>query len=464
MAAGPRLFSLHGPVEGAVRTYLLRPGLNRLGRLGTNQVILQAAGVSRRHALLHVGGAGAAVEDLASKNGCFVNGRRVLRSPLVPGDRLRLGSVELELREARAERDGLAIELPEESWPAGDSVRDSTVPAPVPGPGGEEASVAALRFPPGHRPGTSPPMRRLYRLVAQLAPSDLPVLILGETGVGKEAIARTLHLSSGRPGRFVAVNCAAIPADLLEAELFGIGDRVATGVAERKGVLAVAAGGTALLDEISDMPLRLQSKLLRALQEREIHPIGGTPTPTDARIVATSQSAAPAHGLRPDLYYRLAGGVLEVPPLRDRREDLPGLVEHFLGQAAREARKRVYGATAGALQELAARDWPGNVRELENEIRRLMHLAVDSEAITAALVERARIDRGESRGAVPNPATLPETTELDLGTLERHAIVRALERTRGRQAEAAALLGISRYALRRRLAKHGLEDPGPALG
>ncbi|MCP4656101.1 MAG: FHA domain-containing protein [bacterium] len=343
--------------------------------------------------------------------------------------------------------------------------------------GSGEAS-AELDFPPGWVPGVSPAMTALCHQMRPLVTGGLPVLVIGETGVGKELIAKTLHLSSERRRKpFVAINCAAIPADLLEAELFGIGERVATGVAGRKGHFRQAEGGTLLLDEIADMSAPLQAKLLRVLQEKKLHPVGGTPVAIDVRVVAATNADiyAMMEGgtFRRDLFYRIAGFVLRVPPLRDRREDVPLLVENFLRRFSAESGKPVRGVTVRALRALVEYSWPGNVRELEHEARRLVYvcpsgqpieLAMLPESITAAGPEPSLPTSVTSPPAVtaPHPAgnekedaEAPSDEGLQLAELERRTIEEAMSRCGGNKAQAARLLGISRSALRRRLDRLG---------
>lgn len=298
-----------------------------------------------------------------------------------------------------------------------------------------------------------------------MADDDLPVLLVGETGVGKECLARILHDSaSGRSGPFVGFNCAAIPAELLESELFGIGDRVATGVTARPGRFRQAEGGTLFLDEIAEMSIDLQAKILRVLQEREVDPVGArSPLALDARIVASTNvelDRLVGESFRKDLYYRLAGLVVEIPPLRSRREDIPALVEGFLVKATRRSGRAIRGITVRALERLAARPWPGNVRELEYAIHRLVCLCLDGQAIDVDLIEQALGSAFcQESNAPPEDTTAPELdvsrlTRLDLGAAEKRYIEEALRRAVGNQTRAAALLGISRDALRRRLARH----------
>ena len=324
-----------------------------------------------------------------------------------------------------------------------------------------KAPAPPLVFPEGYVPGRSPAVLELYGRMRAFLDGDVPVLLLGETGVGKEQLARMLHLSSRRAGApFVAVNCAAIPADLLESEMFGIARGVATGVAERRGHFQLAEGGTLFLDEIGEMPLALQAKLLRALQGKEIHPVGGAPQVIDVRVVAATNSDIERRTedgrFRRDLYYRIAGFVLRVPPLRERRDDIPALVERFAAVFARDVGRAVRGIAAGAMRALVDYAWPGNVRELEHEVRRLVHLCPDGGEITAALVsEHILCPRRE----MPGLATSSLRLDANIEDLERRLVAAALERTGGRRAPAARLLGISRNGLALKIERLGLGRP-----
>lgn len=331
-----------------------------------------------------------------------------------------------------------------------------------------------LRFPAGYVLGSAPAMQAIYEQMRSLVVADQPVLVIGETGVGKEPIARTLHLSSPRRDKpWIPINCAAIPGDLLEAELFGIGERVATGVAGRMGLFRRAAGGTLLLDEVATMALDLQAKLLRVLQEREIFPVGSSAAVAiDARIVAATnaelQTEIDRGSFRRDLYYRLAGYELRIPPLRERRQDIPALVEHFLRRTCAELDgPPVRGLTVGAMQYLSSRPWPGNVRQLEHEIRALVYACPAGGVIDQDLLSRRSIGGRvsadpEARPAAtppagsPPPASVPAGATLELATLEKAAVKEALRRSQGNQRQAAALLGISRSSLRRRLKRYDI--------
>jgi two-component system, NtrC family, response regulator HupR/HoxA len=327
--------------------------------------------------------------------------------------------------------------------------------APVPR-GRVAQSEGAFVFPEGYIQGPSPAMARLHAQMERLLQADIPALLVGETGVGKEQIAQVLHASSRRRGGpFVPVNCAAIPAELMEAEMFGIGRGVATGVTERRGKFQLAEGGTLFLDEVGEMAPALQAKLLRALQGREIQPVGGAPVAIDVRIVAATNSDLERkmgeNLFRRDLYYRLAGVVLRVPPLRERREDVPALVDGLLGAFASEAGLPAPGITDEARRALAAYAWPGNVRELEHEVRRLVYQCPAGREIDVSLLSEHVLQPLPEAGA---PATLELRSNID--HLERHLIERALVRTRGKRAAAARLLGISRNGLMIKMERLGL--------
>ncbi|MDH3524108.1 MAG: sigma 54-interacting transcriptional regulator [Acidobacteriota bacterium] len=287
-------------------------------------------------------------------------------------------------------------------------------------------------------------MRQALERVERVAPRGVSVIVRGESGTGKELVAKLLHLLSGRGGPLVAVNCAALPESLLESELFGIERGVATGVDARRGKFELAHKGTLFLDEIADLAVPVQVKLLRALQEREIVRIGADrSTPVDVRLVAAThqdlEALVAAGRFREDLYYRLKGVEVILPPLRERREDIPHLVRQFAAEfGAREelAPARFEG---GAMALLMAHDFPGNVRELKNLVEAALSLA-DSR-VGAELVHSLLPGAEE-------PAAGPEA--LELAALERRHIARVLKMTGGNKSRAAELLGVDRRTLQRR--------------
>jgi two-component system NtrC family response regulator len=302
-------------------------------------------------------------------------------------------------------------------------------------------------------------MLEVFSLVRRVAPSEATVLIRGESGTGKELIAKAIHYGSPRAsGPMIRVNCAALPETLLESELFGHEKGAFTGAfAARKGRFELADGGTLFLDEIGDLPLPLQAKLLRVLQEREFERLGsGKPVRVNVRILAAThrdlEALLKAAEFREDLYYRLNVVTISLPPLRERREDLPLLMDHFLRSFAEKNKKTIRGFTQEAREMLLRYEYPGNVRELENIIERAVVLTRDDVIGRADLPLSTQGLEGEER----KEASLPATVEA----VERRMITEALARAGGIQTRAAELLGISERALRYKLNKYGFSgDP-----
>jgi DNA-binding NtrC family response regulator len=314
---------------------------------------------------------------------------------------------------------------------------------------------------PGTIVGASAAIRDVQKRIGMAAAGDAGVLILGETGVGKELVAQAIHRFSARAGKpFVAVNCAAIPADLLESELFGHERGAFTGAATaRRGRFREADGGTMLLDEIGDMPLATQAKILRVLQEREVTPVGGAPVKIDARIIAAThqnlQARVSCGQFRADLYYRLAVIPIEVPPLRARGGDILLLAQSIMSELRPVNPPSL---TEAAQHALLAYGWPGNVRELRNTLERAASLT-PSGVIDVADLALAPAAEGALRGT-----TLPEAVAATEIALIRAALVTA----QGNRTEAARALGISRQALYDRLKRYGIETmsdmPTPDVG
>ena len=288
----------------------------------------------------------------------------------------------------------------------------------------------------------APEMLKVARTIERVAGNAVSVMLLGASGTGKELLARGLHSESGRQGAFVAINCAAIPETLLEAELFGHEKGAFTGaIRTNEGKIEQAQGGTLFLDEVGDIPLPLQVKLLRFLQERVVERVGGRkPIPVDARIVCAThqdlEAMIAAGRFREDLYYRLAEIVIRIPPLRERSGDAALLARAFLTRFAREMGRPITGFSADALAAIDAWGWPGNVRELENRVKRAVIMA-DGKRVTAADLDL------EPAGDAPAPISLRAVREA----ADRSAIRRALARTEGNISAAAKLLGISRPTL-----------------
>ena len=322
--------------------------------------------------------------------------------------------------------------------------------------------------------GNSPAMQEIYKIIGRIANTDTTVLIQGESGTGKELIAKVIHYHSPRwSGPFVAINCSAIPRELLESELFGHEKGAFTGATEqRPGKFELAQGGTILLDEIADMPLELQAKLLRVLQEREVTRLGGRETlKVDCRILAaTNQSlerAAKQGRFREDLFFRLNVVPVQVPPLRDRRGDIPELLTFFIDKINREMGTSITGISPEARDALLRHNWPGNVRELENTLIRAAVLASGSTIMPRDLALAVQ----EPTPAMYGDMSLEEIVRLKLREyfrqtgdvepsdlyalilerVERPLIELTLERTGGNQLQAAAILGINRNTLRKKI-------------
>ncbi len=303
--------------------------------------------------------------------------------------------------------------------------------------------------------GASPAMREVFALMERAAESDLPVLILGESGTGKELVAKALHFNGPRRSEpFVAVNCAALPEMLIESELFGHERGAFTGAHQRRrGAFERAAGGTILLDEIGDMEPSLQGKLLRVLQEREIQRLGADATlAVDVRVItATNQNleeAMRAGRFRDDLYYRVATIPIKIPPLRERREDIPLLAAHFLEKQTKDSDRTITGISDAALRAMYGHDWPGNVRELENAIGRAI-LMEPSDTLSEASLQPLGKDAPGVAEMTEQEA--PESPIMTLKELERRAVTQALKDSNQNISQAAKLLGIDRTTLHRKL-------------
>ena len=309
--------------------------------------------------------------------------------------------------------------------------------------------------------GASRKMRKLYGLLKQVSASDITALVEGESGTGKELAVKSIHSNSLRKtGPLVVINCVAIPETLIESELFGHEKGAFTGAATRRiGAFERARGGTVFLDEIGDMHVSLQAKLLRVLQEREIQRVGGTASvPVDVRVIAATnrnlKTAVEAGSFREDLFYRISAFPIKIPPLRERREDIALLAEHFLKKHAGRDKKTIGGVSVAALNALLRYDWPGNVRELENVIERAVLLE------TGDVLQADNLPADLSPSAAFRSYQMSTTEMLPLAEVERRAVVRALEISANNVTAAARALGLNRATLYRKLKKYDLTASG----
>lgn len=426
----------------------------RIGRAANSDLVIEDSSVSRRHALITREEDGThRITDLGSANGTTVNDVPVtLPEPLHDGDRIGIAGYEVVFSGEEGQ--------PHDE-PAGDTLFNTS-----------ESTVNEER---GHRRhqrvqivGGGPKMLEVLNQVRQAAGSIIPVLITGETGTGKELVARSIHEGSDRAsGVFVPVNCSALPEALLESELFGHRRGAFTGaVQDRAGLFEAAKGGTVFLDEIGELPLPMQPKLLRFLQDGEIRRVGDVePRHVDVRVISATNRDLKVEidreAFREDLFFRLSTFTIELPPLRERREDVPLLAERLLRTQSELQKKRVRGVEPAALEALSAYDWPGNVRELENELARAVAILEDGDRITLSTLS-SRITGAESaadgdhaRGA---RAGVAQPTELRdaMTEFERKHIAAVLEQNDGNVSKAAQALGLSRGGLHKKLKELGL--------
>jgi two-component system response regulator AtoC len=428
-----------------------------IGRTAQAQVSIPDASVSRKHALLRIANTGWSIEDLGSANGTTVNNEDLEPNkpcPIRPGDVIQVGDVAILIR-------------------------------------GPQPPVLKEKE---KKPGETPPviladsMKSLYALIDKIAPATVNVLILGETGVGKEVVAQTLHKRSPRnPKPFVGVNCAAFTETLLESELFGHEKGAFTGADKTKpGLLEDANGGTVFLDEVGELPPGFQAKLLRVLEERQVRRVGSLQSKAiDVRIIAATNRNLDEEVLkgsfRKDLFFRLNGFTLTIPPLRDRLVEIEPLARHYVTVFAREiGRKREPELTAEVLAELKRHRWPGNVRELRNVIQRAVllcgegpihadHLPPFEEHGSSASASDSDLDLHRPIGGAtsesaktqrfPALTDLPDEKRREVESLEMKRIQSALDECAGNQTRAAKLLGISRRSLVMKLTKYSMPRP-----
>jgi transcriptional regulator with PAS, ATPase and Fis domain len=411
--------------EVAGRITPLPPGTITLGRDAENDVVLTGEQTSRRHAQIERRGALLSVRDLGSRNGVFVNGTRLPESPLCVGDLLRVGG-------------WLGV------------VRMVASP--------QTPTLGFREVLPGYFAG--PVLWPNLAPAERVAPTDLPVVIQGETGTGKEGVAQALHAWSRRPGQLVALNCGAVPEHLAEAELFGYRKGAFTG-ADRSspGHLRAAHQGTLFLDEIAELPLGIQVKLLRALEQREVQPLGESrPVPVDVRIVAAVQSPLRQQmdqgRLRPDLYARLDGLTVVLPPLRHRLVELPYLFSKMLGKQAQGTLPTLDPA---AVEALCLYDWPFNLRELDRVAKQLWALHGDQKTLLRShLAERFR-EKATDEAPKGDPPGRPRKRSAGRKDVGLNDLLAALRGAQGNVTHAAEKLGITRQKAYRLMEKADID-------
>jgi two-component system, NtrC family, response regulator AtoC len=403
-------------------------GAVRIGRHESCDLKLDSTSVSRQHARITIEQGVLSIADLESANGTFIREERLtpgLEVPLQPGDAVEIGGVVLLVQ------------------------RDQPSPASV-----ARQSLAT---------DSSEIMQKLNELIGRVAPGLISVLIVGETGVGKEVIAERIHRQSRRASKpFVRFNCAAITEQLLESEWFGYERGAFTGaVTAKAGLIESAEGGTVLLDEIGELPIGLQAKLLRVLEERVVQRVGALkPRPIDVRFLAATnrvlEHEIEARRFREDLYFRLNGITLHIPPLRERRDEIAQLAQQFIEVAARTGgRKHAPTLAASALVVLQQHDWPGNVRELRNTMDRAVLLADD--VIDVDVLLRCLRSSAAGHGAKQLPTS--QSMQSAVANVEKERVLAALAEARGNQTRAAEILGIARGTLLGRLDAFGIPRP-----
>jgi DNA-binding NtrC family response regulator len=325
----------------------------------------------------------------------------------------------------------------------------------------------------GEMVGRAPRMQEIFALLRQAAPSRASVLVTGESGTGKEMVARTIHrLSPRHDGPFVAINCAALPETLIESELFGHEKGSFTGASERRpGCFEVAQNGTLLLDEIGEMPLATQAKLLRILEDSKVRRLGGkNEFPVDVRVVAATnkvpEEAVKGGHLREDLFYRLNVFHIHLPALRERKEDIPVIVEALVTEVNRKHECKVTGLASGVMEILERHSWPGNVRELRNALERAVILAgegnIEAKHLPAVLLGETPTEGSAAAASRPAPSNEMDAVRFPIGTTvedaEKGLILRTLEHTRNNKTRAAEILGISLKTLHNKLKEYGSKE------
>jgi arginine utilization regulatory protein len=434
------------------------------GSLPENAIYLPFRGISRRHFSVFKKQDSWYIRDLGSTNGTMVNGKKIIEGPIRIGDLVQAGTAQIRVE---ASDDSIqAIEILSQYESRQNTQRTDkvgTVPLKNATP---IYSFPKLVFPEDFIPTTSAVMNDIFKKVHSICESDAGVLLVGETGTGKEMMARMLHLSSKRSkGPFVAINCAAIPDELAEAELFGIGEKVATDVSKRKGKIALADSGTLFLDELSSFPYELQAKVLRALQDKSVTPIGESkPIQVDFRLIsATNQDPVDLisnQKLREDLYHRIATVEIDLPPLRERKEDLEVLIPALLHQIAQKEDKRLSGISKKLMTLLVNYSYPGNIRELMNILRSMVALAHPGEILDVHLIPEKMLNQKTDaikQQLVEPKSGKPYDLRKTVQDFTRELITQALVQNDGNIKKTASHLKLTTFGLRKMMKRLGIK-------
>lgn len=441
-------------------TVEVRLGLKevKIGRGREADLQLPDPSVSRIHAKVFRVGMQYFLTDLQSRNGTYADGNRVTQLPLEDGRMFRVGPFRIHFHHSSS--------LPSSGEePTASPGASSILPAPADPPSAQRRPIpspAGIPSPDTDAPfgliGSSQQIRKLTGTIRRVAASDVPVLIEGETGSGKELVARGIHDASGRSNRpFIVVNCGAISPELIESELFGHERGAFTGAtAQRKGAFELANGGSIFLDEIGELPLLLQPKLLRVLEQKEVKRVGGNDLLlTDVRILAATnrnlREEVARKSFREDLYFRIGAITISLPPLRDRREDVPKIARHFLSRMRNHTAVPVPALSPEAVDALVSYDWPGNVRELRNAVQRAV-VMLEGEELTAE--DFAFLRRTSAQEAEPEAASGLSRWER----AERANILGELARQMGNKTKTARELGIAKSTLFEKLKRYGIRS------